>query len=34
MAEYLLNVGRTIRYLCDKYSTSMNPEVRNRREVF
>ncbi|KAF8058681.1 hypothetical protein FPV67DRAFT_1720647 [Lyophyllum atratum] len=25
-SEYLLNVGRTIRYLCDKYSTTMTPE--------
>ncbi|KAG6853732.1 hypothetical protein C0991_001866 [Blastosporella zonata] len=25
-SEYLFNVGRTIRYLCDKYSTSMTPE--------
>ncbi|KAG6824189.1 hypothetical protein H0H92_007740, partial [Tricholoma furcatifolium] len=25
-SEYLLNVGRTIRFLCDKYSTSMTPE--------
>jgi transcriptional activator SPT7 len=26
-SEYLLNVGRTIRYLCDRYSNSMTPEV-------
>jgi transcriptional activator SPT7 len=26
-AEYLLNVGRTIRFLCDKYSATMTPEV-------
>ncbi|RDB25280.1 hypothetical protein Hypma_007354 [Hypsizygus marmoreus] len=25
-SEYLLNVGRTIRFLCDKYSTNMTPE--------
>ncbi|KAJ7469317.1 hypothetical protein B0H11DRAFT_1393341 [Mycena galericulata] len=25
-SEYLLNVGRTIRYLCDKYSQTMTPE--------
>ncbi|KAK7057323.1 hypothetical protein R3P38DRAFT_2840584 [Favolaschia claudopus] len=25
-SEYLFNVGRTIRYLCDKYSQSMTPE--------
>ncbi|KAJ7043378.1 hypothetical protein C8F04DRAFT_1229515 [Mycena alexandri] len=25
-SEYLLNVGRTIRYLCDKYSQRMTPE--------
>ncbi|KAF7368402.1 Programmed cell death protein 6 [Mycena venus] len=24
--EYLLNIGRTIRYLCDKYSQTMTPE--------
>ena len=27
-AEYLSNVGRTIRFLCDKYSTTMTPEVK------
>jgi hypothetical protein len=26
-SEYLLNVGRTIRFLCDKYSNSMTAEV-------
>ena len=26
-AEYLFNVGRTIRFLCDKYSKTMTPEV-------
>jgi hypothetical protein len=26
-SEYLLNVGRTIRYLSDKYSQTMTPEV-------
>ncbi|KAJ6592683.1 hypothetical protein B0H19DRAFT_1245522 [Mycena capillaripes] len=25
-SEYLLNVGRTMRYLCDKYSQTMTPE--------
>ncbi|KAJ7776048.1 hypothetical protein DFH07DRAFT_74082 [Mycena maculata] len=25
-SEYLLNVGRTMRYLCDKYSRTMTPE--------
>ncbi|KAG5635234.1 hypothetical protein H0H81_011966 [Sphagnurus paluster] len=25
-SEYLLNVGRTIKFLCDKYSTTMTPE--------
>ncbi|TDL22893.1 hypothetical protein BD410DRAFT_897775 [Rickenella mellea] len=25
-AEYLLNVGRTIRFMCDKYSRTMTPE--------
>ncbi|KAJ7454601.1 hypothetical protein B0H11DRAFT_261161 [Mycena galericulata] len=25
-SEYILNVGRTIRYLCDKYSQTMTPE--------
>ena len=27
-SEYLLNVGRTLRFLCDKYAKSMTPEVR------
>lgn len=26
-AEYLLNVGRTIRFLCDKYGNQMTAEV-------
>jgi hypothetical protein len=26
-SEYLLNVGRTLRFLCDKYSNSMTAEV-------
>lgn len=26
-SEYLLNVGRTIRFLCDKYAKKMTPEV-------
>ena len=26
-AEYLFNVGRTIRFLCDKYGNQMTPEV-------
>jgi transcriptional activator SPT7 len=26
-SEYLQNVGRTIRFLCDKYSNTMTPEV-------
>jgi hypothetical protein len=30
-SEYLLNVGRTIRYLRDKYSRSMTAEVRDSR---
>ena len=25
--EYLLNVGRTMRFLCDKYSKKMSGEV-------
>ena len=28
-AEYLLNVGRTIRFLCDKYGNQMTSEVRS-----
>jgi len=27
-SEFLLNVGRTLRFLCDKYAKSMTPEVR------
>jgi transcriptional activator SPT7 len=26
-SEYLLNVGRTMRFLCDKYAQKMTPEV-------
>lgn len=26
-SEYLMNVGRTIRFLCDKYAQKMSPEV-------
>ena len=26
-SEYLLNVGRTMRFLCDKYDTKMTAEV-------
>jgi hypothetical protein len=26
-SEYLFNVGRTFRFLCDKYSQKMTPEV-------
>jgi hypothetical protein len=26
-SEYLLNVGRTMRFLCDKYGSKMTPEV-------
>jgi hypothetical protein len=29
-SEYLQNVGRTIRYLCDKYSKTMTAEVSLR----
>ncbi|KAJ6472676.1 hypothetical protein C8R47DRAFT_1145847 [Mycena vitilis] len=25
-SEYILNVGRTMRYMCDKYSLTMTPE--------
>lgn len=28
-SEYLLNVGRTIRFLCDKYGNKMTAEVRD-----
>lgn len=28
-SEYLMNVGRTIRFLCDKYAQKMTPEVRH-----
>ena len=28
-SEYLLNVGRTLRFLCDKYSNSMTAEVND-----
>jgi hypothetical protein len=27
-SEYLLNVGRMLRFMCDKYAKSMTPEVR------
>lgn len=27
-SEFLLNVGRTLRFLCDKYAKTMTPEVR------
>jgi hypothetical protein len=27
-SEYFLNVGRTLRFMCDKYAKSMTPEVR------
>lgn len=26
-AEFLLNLGRTLRFLCDKYAQTMTPEV-------
>ena len=29
MTEYLMNVGRTIRFFCDRYSKAMTPEVRD-----
>ncbi|KAG6907341.1 hypothetical protein DXG01_009298 [Tephrocybe rancida] len=32
-SEYLLNVGRTIRYLSDKYSALMTPEVARPQEI-
>lgn len=28
-SEYLFNVGRTIRFLCDRYGNKMTPEVCN-----
>lgn len=33
-SEYLLNVGRTIRFLCDKYSSTMTAEVRLKHLFF
>ena len=29
-SEYLFNVGRTLRYLCDKYAKQMSAEVSDR----
>ncbi len=26
-SDYLLNVGRTMRFMCDKYASKMTPEV-------
>jgi len=26
-SEFLLNLGRTLRFLCDKYAQTMTPEV-------
>jgi hypothetical protein len=32
-SEFLLNVGRTLRFLCDKYAKTMTPEVRMSRSA-
>lgn len=33
-SEYLLNVGRTIQFLSDKYSKKMSPEVGLEHRMF
>lgn len=32
-SEFLLNVGRTLRFFCDKYAKTMTPEVRMSRSA-